>query len=661
MASAPPSTRKARKAAERAARRQSLGPVRKRRAPIVLAALLLMLIALLALGVMAVRSALTNPVERGREALAEGDYRSARVDFTAVLAEYPNDTAVRIDLARALNGLERGVEAERQLMRARELGASAQAVRVSLARALLIQARPADALAALDGPIPLAEREAAMVVAGEGNYRLGRLDAARRAFASAVEAGSAESFIAMARYRLAEQDMLGADAAADAAWRRAPRSVEALAVKADVVLTRGGPVAALPWYEAALERGSNHVPTLLSYAAALGEAGRAQAMLAPLRRAAELEPNNPRGLYLMAALAARGNEPALARTLLGRIRGVEAERPAVLLLRAASELMLDAPVAARNAAARLLELQPDNRAARRLLALALSKEDNIRGAIEVIDPITIRADADSWSLLLLSRSFSGLGWHGDAAQPLDRAASLIRGDPPPLGAGGDAGDSLDPAMAVPTIRARLAQGLARDALALAERLAAANPGVPQARLLVGDAALMTGDVSGAARHYHAASELRFDESTMLRLVSALARSGDAAGASEALNAYMARWPENVAAMRVAATMAGERGDWAAALAALEPAMARAGPNDALLLSQIARARIELGDANDAIAPAARAYRLLPGNATVSGVYGRALALSGEGDGRDAADLLLKAVRLAPEDAVLQGWFRALRA
>ncbi len=659
MASAPPSTRKARRAAEKAARAQALGPVRKRRAPIVLAALLIMLVALLVLGAMGVRSALTNPVERGREALTEGDYRSARVDFMAVLADYPNDTAVRIDLARALNGLERGVEAERQLMRARELGASEQAIRTTLARAMLIQARPADALAALDGTIPAIERETAMVIAGEGNYRLGRFEAARRAFASAVQSGSPASFIAMARYRLAEQDMLGADAAADEAWRRAPQSVEALGIKADVVLTRGGPVAALPWYEAALERGSSHVPTLLSYAAALGEAGRAEAMLDILRRAAALEPNNPRGLYLMAALAARGNEPALARALLGRIRGAEADRPGVLLLRAASELMLDAPVAARNAAARLLELQPDNRSARQLLALALSKEDNIRGAIEVLDPITIRPDADSWSLILLSRSFSGVGWHTDAAQPLDRASGLVRGDPQPLTASIDTGDSIDPAMAVPAIRARLASGQAGSALDLAQRLAQANPGVPQARLLVGDAALMMGDLSAAAAHYRAASELRFDEPTMLRLVSALARRGGGAGAAEALNAYMARWPENVAAMRVAAAMAGERGDWAAALAALEPALARTGPNDALLLSQIARSRIELGDADDAVAPAARAYRLLPGNATVSGVYGRALALSGEGDGRNAADLLLKAVRLAPEDRVLRAWLADL--
>ena len=172
---------------------------------------------------------------------------------------------------------------------------------------------------------------------------------------------------------------------------------------------------------------------------------------------------------------------------------------------------------------------------------------------------------------------------------------------------------------------------------------------------------MLGDTAGASQAYRAASELRFDEATMLRLVNALARNGDAAGAAEAVNAFMARWPENVAAMRIAAAMAAERGDWNGALALTESAVDRAGPNDALLLTQLARARIETGDADGAVDPARHAYRLLPGNATVSGVYGRALTLSGEGDGRDAADLLLKAVRLSPDDAVLQQWLGELSA
>ena len=654
MASAPPSVRKIRRAAQR-----GQGGDRLWRSPLVRGLLVAAALAVVVLTVTVLRSAFTDPLERGRAALAAGDYRSARVDFIAVLADAPGDIATRIDLARALNRLERGVEAERQLVRARELGAGDAAVRIELARAQLVQDRAADALATLRGAVPVAEQAQAMIIAGKANYRLGRAGAAERAFALATAAGDAEAYVAAARWRLAEQDMLQAEDAATEAWRRAPRSPEALLVRADVVLARAGPVAALPWYEAALEAQPSHLGALIGHAAALGASGRATEMLVPLRRAADLEPNNPRILYLQAAIAARGGEPALARTLLNRIRGVEADRPGVLMLRAANELILDAPVAARNAAARLLELQPDNRAARRLLALALAREDNIRGVIEVIDPITTRADADPWSLLMLSRAFAGMDWQADIAQPLDRAGLLTRGDPAPLTGGDGSTVSSDPRAAIPAIRAQLAGGQAESALRLATVLADANPGVAQARMLVGDAALAMGDTGAAILHFRAAANLRFDEAAALRLVGALARSGDRSGAAEAIDAFMARWPENVAALRVAAAMAGEGGDWAAAEGLLDTALARTGPNDVLLLTQLARARIEQGDAEGAIDPARRAYRLLPANATVSGVYGRALALSGEGDGRDAADLLLKAVRLAPEDIVLRAWLADL--
>lgn len=650
MVSAPPSVRKARRAAARS--NNSGGFARKA----VLGVLILIGIAALAFAVLRINAALADPAERGRAALAAGDYRAAQVDLSTALAETPNDQSLRIDLARALNRLERGVEAERQLRRARDMGTDETRLRAGLARALLVQDRPADALAMLTGPVAAADATEALIVAGEASYRLGRFDAAQRAFTRAVDRGGVDAFIAVARWRLAEQDMLQAERAANQALALAPDSPEALLVRADVVLERAGPVAALPWYAAALDVQPRHVGALLGHAAALGEAGRGRAMLAPLRRAAELEPNNPHVLYLQAVLAARGGEPALARTLLSRIGGAEADRSAVLLLRAACELTLDAPVAARGAAARLVERQPDNRVARRLLALALLREDNIRGAIEVIDPITTRSDADSWSLSLLARAFGGMGWHADAVQPLERAALLAHGDPAAFRAEQVESNGSEARATIPAIRARLAAGDAAAAYDLAQSLARDNPGVPEARLLVGDAALALGDVRAAIGHYRAAADLRFDEAAMLRLVGALVRGGDTAAAQETLQAFMARWPENVAAMRIAAGMAGESGDWAQAEAYLNAAIDRTGPNDALLEAQSARARLEQGDASGALGAARRAYRLMPGNATISGVYGRALQLSGEGQGQDSADLLLKAVRLAPDDSVLLTWY-----
>jgi len=145
-----PSIRKQRREAERAAakeaRRAALGG---RRPPLVKAALALGILLAIVAAVMGVRAWLSDPLARGRDALAAGNYRSARIDLMNAVAKAPGNVAARIDLAHAYNGLRRGTEAERQLQRAVELGASAVATRAELAEAQLLQGRAANALETL--------------------------------------------------------------------------------------------------------------------------------------------------------------------------------------------------------------------------------------------------------------------------------------------------------------------------------------------------------------------------------------------------------------------------------------------------------------------------------------------------------------------------------
>lgn len=651
-----PSTRKRRRAEAAAARRAARGG---RPAPIVLAVLALGVLAVLVLGALGLRAWLADPLTRGQQAMEMRDWRAARVDLMNAVAEAPNNVRRRMLLAETLIALGRGRDAESQLRYLAERGVPGARLRARIAEAEALQGKDEEALVTLaSGPVIAADQGRAARTAGEVNYRLGRYDAATTAYATAIRVAGDEpaTWIAQARWRLAEQDMLGADTAATRAVALAPGDVRAHMIKAMVVRTRGGPVPALPWFEAALAVDSRDLLTLTEYAATLGEAGRYRAMIGPLSQAAEIAPDNSRVLFLQSVVAARGGQPTLARTYLARITGRDADLPAVLMVRAAVELTLGAPTAAVGYADRLVTQQPDNDRARRLLAAALLAADNPRGAIVAIDAITIRPDADSWSLLLLGRAFGAMDWQVDAVHPLDRAARLAPGDAPPLAAPAATGNPLDPAVAVPNIRALIAANDAIGAQRLAAQLAAANPGVQQARVLLGDARLATGDAMGAAAEYRAAADLRFDETVLLRLVNVLLRSDDRTGAGAAIGAFLARNPENVAVMRVAAAWSAEGGDWPGALLSLRAAIDRTGPNDALLLAQLARAEVEAGEAARAVPHAARAYRLLPGNATVCGVYGLTVLRSG-GERRIARELLDKAVGLAPDDALLSQWQR----
>mgnify|MGYP000924653189 CR=1 FL=1 len=653
-----PSVRKKRREEQRAAAlaaRQLAGPRKlSPLARIAIGAGVVAAIVLLALGV---RAWMVDPAARGHAYLNDGRFAEARVDLMTASDAAPRNKAVRVDLAKALNGLGRGAEAERQLRAAADLGADAALIRVDLAQALAAQGKLEAALQTLNaGAVPARDGARRMRMAADYHYRLGHFDEARSLYQRALrtDPNDPQGWLAFARYRLAEDDVGGADYAADQAWARAPGTAAVLAVKAHVVQARGGPVAALPWYAAALDRDPGNVELMLDQAAALGDAGRYRDMLVPLRRAAGISAGNPRALYLQAMLAARGGEYPLARSLLTRLPGGWQDLPAVLQLRAAVELALDTPDAARRSAARLMEQQPYNLTARQLLAMAQADEDNVRGAIETLDPITTRADADSWSLVLLARSFSAIDWQRDAAQPLDRAATLARGEAQAFASPAQGADSINPSAAVPAIRAKLVAGDVAGARALADRLLAANPGVPQAHLLAGDVAEAAGDNPRALAQFREAAGLRFDQPTMLRLVHALTVAGDRVGAVEAINQYLARWPEDATAMRVAAAYAADAGDWQRVQMLLTAAVDRVGPNDALLLAQLARAHLEQGDAASALAFAQRAYRLLPGNATTSGIYGIALTRLDQSP-QDAADLLTKAVSLAPNDGLLRQW------
>ena len=81
-----PSIRKQRKQAEREARRATRG---RGRPPLLKAALVLLALALVIGTTFAVRTWFEDPLTRGREALAAGNFRAARVDLMNAVAALP--------------------------------------------------------------------------------------------------------------------------------------------------------------------------------------------------------------------------------------------------------------------------------------------------------------------------------------------------------------------------------------------------------------------------------------------------------------------------------------------------------------------------------------------------------------------------------------------
>lgn len=598
---------------------------------------------------------------RGVAALDAGDARTARVELMNAMRADPRSVAARMAQARALVELGDGAGARAEIEQARRLGAPIAETRVPMATALLLQRDADGALReARAGDVPEGEAAAAQRIAARALAARGDAGAAaafRRALDLAPD--DAETWVAIGRYRLDQGDQAGAIGAADQAVARAPASVRALTLRAELTRDQYGLIASLPWFERALAIDRDSVPTLTAYAATLADAGEARRMLSATRRILAVDPGNARAYLMQSIMAARAGRDDLARSLLARTDGRLDREPATMLLRGVLHLRGGNAVLAAEALAALVAAQPDNRTARTLLGRAWYDTGDYASAATVLAPLVAQRDADPYVLTLAARAQEQLGDRAMAGDMLARAAWPVRAAADPFARPQDAALAAgppprNPATAsdnVPYIAALISQGRADAAVDRATLLARANPGAPAAQIILGNALGAAGRPAEAARAYETAANLRFSRDVATRLVAAWGRAGDPARAEAVIRLYLTQNPADVEAQRLAAAAAMQAGDWRGALRQLRAVRAVTGGNDAMLMADMARAALELGDKAGARAYAASAYRLMPGNPMTADIYGWTLLRTGWA-GPAAVDLLEKAVAMAPDHPLL---------
>jgi tetratricopeptide (TPR) repeat protein len=633
------------------------------------------LVALLAIGVALLARHIAgepNPKAARRE-LAEslklhaaGNDSAARAKAAAAVKHDPAWGFAHALLARLAIAGGDGATAEAELDRAVVAGYDPAATHQLYADAWLLQGDPDQALAEAAKALPRyadhATRVRARALAAEGD-----LPAARATLGALLAAtpDNAAGWKDLADIRLQSGDTAGALGAAGRALDLDRHDAPALTLKGELVRAQYGLAAALPWFDAALKVDPGNADALLDDAATLGELGRYREMLDATRRALVAQPGNPQAYYLQAVLAARAGQFDLARDLMQRTGGAIDDMPGALLLDGMLDFHDGADEQAIGEWRELVDDQPRNLAARRLLGAALLRSGDANGALDALRPMALRGDADSYTLTLVGRAFEALGKRDWAAKFLDRAADPLRPSPAPFGTDQPLADLSqtadaapnDPLAALGYIRGLIDTGQAGAALARAEALARAAPGSPDAALVLGDTLWASGRLPDATAAYTRAADLRFDEPTMLRLVDALDRTGRRAEAQKALTLFLLQDPQDVPARRIAAHWQIAAGDWRAAIVTLEGLRATIGDRDAAILGELALAYAHSGDVATAREYGAAAYRIAPLNPAVADAYGWALAKAGDRDG--ARQLFAKAASLAPHDAAIAAHLAAV--
>jgi tetratricopeptide (TPR) repeat protein len=587
------------------------------------------------------------------------DYRSARVELMNATAQDPQWSAAFVKQAEVALELFDGVAARAALDKASSLGVPETETAHLLGQAYWMLGEPEQARDILSGnAIASRYRAYADRVLGRVFMDLGDTLAAERVFNRAVKLAPKDSrlWTEIARFRMVISNQGGAIDAADYALQLDPNNIRALELRGRLVRSQFGVVAALPWFERALQVSPNDIPVLEEYGTTLGEAGRYRDMLAQARKIISLDSGNAKAFYMQAVIAARAGRYDLARRLIPRMGGVFGDLPGPQLLSGIVEFHAGNWNTAIGHFEKLVEQQPLNLKARTLLARAMHKAGDHRAAWDAIAPFVDRPDADNYTVMLGGRILEALGERNPAAGRFDRAAypTLTASQPLPAGLSlAAAADEVrrnprNSGVVIPYIRQLLATGNVSGARAEANRLLEGNAGVHEAHLVAGDVEIAGGNKAAAIAAYERARKISFTSPTMLRLVAVYRSAGNGNAANATISDFLKFNPDSLAAQRMWAFDLLDRKQWNDAIFWLQRARVRLGYNDAVLNANIARAYGGAGKLEDAVREARLAYRVHPANVMVTYVYGQMLLKLGK-QPKLAHDMLRKANKLAPEN------------
>ena len=592
--------------------------------------------------------------------LNAGNYSAARSHAQAAIKADPSWGLAHAMLARAFLALGDGVAAEGELGLAKNAGFDPARSHQLYAHAWLLQG---DAKRALDEAAKASPRYAgyAIRIGAQALARQGDNAGAQAALGTLLADAPNDSLALsdLARIKYKAGDIAGAIGAAQHAIDVNPNNIEALTLRGQLVREQYGLVAALPWFENALAHDAFYHPALIEYAGTLGDVGRYSDMLEATRKALAARPGSPQALYLQAVLAARAGNDDLARSLLERTKGQLGGTPGALLLAGTLAYKAGAYQQAIDNWRGLVGQQPTNIVARRLLGAALLRSGDARGALDVLRPVALRPDADSYTLSLVGRAFEQTGERDWAAKYLDRSALPEMVGSSPFGADDGlpalseaaANAPDEPVVQLGLIRGLIDAGDTAAALSQAQALVRLTPGAPAAHVAVGDTLMAMKRYGDAADEYRKAADIRFDEPTMLRATDALDRAGRRAEAANVLALFLSQNPQNVAAQRLTAHWQIAGGDFDAAIETLEGLRQRLGNRDAALLAELSYAYTGSDDADAGLVYGKAAYALAPMNPAATDAYGWALYQQGKSE--PALQLLEKAASIAPDHAVLR--------
>ena len=526
---------------------------------------------------------------------AKGDNKSAIIQLKNAVLKNPEDAQARLLLGTIYVNTGEPASAEKELRKAKTLGATDAAVAVPLAQALLAQQqfqKVIDETAAGAG----GKDAALLTVRGDALLALGKGADAKAAYDAALAAkpDTVGAMLGLSRLALSGRDVAGATVIADDAVAKNPASPEAWLFKGDLLRATGKSAEALAAYDKVLALDPAHRSANVEKAnvnIALGKFDDAKRDLDAARKAT---PNSLMISYTQALLDFSQAKHAAALESLQKILRAAPDHMPSILMAGASELALGSHAQAEQHLKQYLEKFPDNRYARKLMATTLLKLGRTADAQAALAPALRGDGANDPQLLALAGEASLQSRDFAKATDYFQQASALAPQTAGLhtalaqsrlgqGDGERAVTELELATKLDTKNSKAGVLLVLTelrlkhldkALAAVNRLETEQPADAMIKNLKGGVLLNKGDLAGARASFEQALVL---QPAFFPAVSNLAQMAlkdkHPEQAKQRLSAFSAQQPKSVDALNALAGLAAGQGQMAEATGYLEKAVA----------------------------------------------------------------------------------------
>jgi putative PEP-CTERM system TPR-repeat lipoprotein len=391
---------------------------------------------LLALGLAACSKTPEAHLEEGKKYVEQANFKAAAVELKTVLQSQPSNREARLLLGQTLYRLGAYADAEKELGKARELGASDDQVLPLLTMSRLRMGKTQDVLKLTIPATGLSPRSLASLHTARAAALLStdQRPAAEAALVAAEQADPKlpELLILKARLALADKQLDKAIQYVDTALQGDPKLTEALYLKAALWQKADKPEEAAKVYQQIIAYDPGEFRAHLAIASLLMQQGKLEAAEAPLEAAEKIAEKSPEVRYTRGIFELqRGKFENAGSALLDVLRVAPDHLPTALAY-ATVTYGLGQYEQSLKYAEKVLAAEPDNLVAAKIVAGCQMKLGSLQNALKILNPMLAKHpdDARLWALAgeayLLAKDYNKAMNYLDKAAELDPQSPAIK-------------------------------------------------------------------------------------------------------------------------------------------------------------------------------------------------------------------------------------------